>query len=77
MNADLGDLLPEKVRNAHRITTDAELITLSVAQAIMDIPFDEALFAVARKRLKHLFPRLPKRPGYQSAGYASQIGWSS
>ena len=58
------DLLPREPDNARRIVTDAELITLSVAQAIMGIPSDERFLAVAQKRLAHLFPKLPKRPGY-------------
>ena len=32
------DLLPQRVKNARRILIDAEVVTLSVAQAIMDIP---------------------------------------
>src|SRR6266508_3554924 len=58
------DFLPERPANARRRVTDAELITLCVAQAIMGIPSDERFLAVARKRLGHLFPKLPKRPGY-------------
>jgi len=34
------DLLPEKPGNAKRSVTDAEVITLCVAQAIMGIPSD-------------------------------------
>lgn len=58
------DLLPKRARNGRRIVTDAEVVTLAVAQAIMGIPSDERFLAVAGKRLAHLFPRLPKRPGY-------------
>lgn len=58
------DLLPKRAGNGKRILTDAEVVTLAVAQAIMGIPSDERFLAVARKRLAHLFPRLPKRPGY-------------
>jgi transposase len=58
------DLLPEKAGNAARRTTDAELVTLCVAQAIMGIPSDRRFLAVARKRLAHLFPELPQQPGY-------------
>jgi len=58
------DLLPKQPSNAKRILTDAEVVTLAVAQAIMGIPSDERFLAVARKRLSHLFPLLPKRPGY-------------
>jgi hypothetical protein len=34
------DLLPEKPGNAKRSVTDAEVVTLCVAQAIMGIPSD-------------------------------------
>lgn len=58
------DLLPERPGNARRRVTDAEVVTLSVAQAIMGIPSDRRFLAVARKRLSHLFPRLPGQSGY-------------
>jgi hypothetical protein len=58
------DLLPERQNNAARRVTDAEVVTLCVAQAIMGIPSDRRFFAVAAKRLAHLFPRLPQQPGY-------------
>ena len=57
------DLLPEKPTNAKRSVTDAEVVTLCVAQAIMGIPSDRRFLAVASKRLCHLFPRLPGQPG--------------
>jgi len=58
------DLLPKARNNAKRIVTDAEVITLCVAQAIMGIPSDPRFLAVARKRLIHLFPVLPDRAGF-------------
>jgi hypothetical protein len=58
------DLLPERQNNAARRVTDAEVVTLCVAQAIMGIPSDRRFLAVAGKRLSHLFPVLPKQPGY-------------
>jgi Transposase DDE domain len=58
------DLLPEKAGNARRRITDAEVVTLCVAQAIMGIPSDRRFLAVAAKRLGHLFPELPAQPGY-------------
>lgn len=58
------DLLPESSSNARRRVTDAEVVTLCVAQAIMGIPSDRRFLAVARKRLVHLFPQLPAQPGY-------------
>ena len=58
------DLLPEKPGNARRRVTDAELVTLCVAQAIMGIPSDRRFLRVADKRLCHLFPELPQQPGF-------------
>ena len=58
------DLLPCRAENARRRITDAEVVTLCVAQAIMGIPSDQRFLAVAAKRLSHLFPQLPQRPGY-------------
>jgi hypothetical protein len=58
------DLLPDRAGNARRRITDAEVVTLCVAQAMLGIPSDERFLAVAAKRLSHLFPRLPQRPGY-------------
>jgi len=58
------DLLPEKAGNAARRVSDAEVVTLCVAQAIMGIPSDRRFLAVAAKRLGDLFPQLPKQPGY-------------
>jgi hypothetical protein len=58
------DLLPMRPSNARRMLTDAEVVTLCVAQAMMGIPSDERFLRVARKRLAHLFPRLPQRSGF-------------
>jgi transposase len=49
---------------AGEVQTDAEVVTLCVAQSIMGIPSDPRFLAVAAKRLNHLFPRMPKRPGF-------------
>ncbi len=58
------DFLPERAANARRRITDAELVTLCVAQAIMGIPSDPRFLAVAARRLGHLFPQLPERTAY-------------
>ena len=58
------DLLPKAAKNAKRMLTDAEVVTVAVAQALMGIPSDARFLRVARKQLKHLFPSLPNRPGY-------------
>lgn len=44
--------------------TDAELVCLAVAQVLLDVPGDRRFLAFARWRLGHLFPYLPKQPGY-------------
>ncbi len=58
------DLLPESVANARRRVTDAEVVALAVAQAVMGIPSDRRFLKVAARRLSHLFPRLPGQSGY-------------
>jgi hypothetical protein len=58
------DLLPEAPGNARRMVTDAEVVTLCVAQAIMGIPSDRRFLKVARKQLRELFPRIPSQPAY-------------
>jgi Transposase DDE domain len=55
------DFLPRPPGNARRKITDAEIVTLCVAQAIMGIPSDYRFVAVAGKRLRHLFPAIPTR----------------
>ena len=43
---------------------DPELVCLAVAQVLLDCPADRRFLAFARWRLAHLFPYLPKQPGY-------------
>ena len=61
------DLLPDRRKNAKRSVTDAELVTLAVAQAMMDIASDREFLAVARARLRHLIPGCPSSPATGSA----------
>jgi Transposase DDE domain len=58
------DLLPEARRNARRKVTDAEVVTLCVAQAIMGVPSDRRFLRLARRQLGHLFPQLPAQSAY-------------
>src|SRR4051794_18789721 len=58
------DLLPKRAGNAKRMITDAEVVTLCVAQALLAVSSDRRFLALAARRLGHLFPRLPKQPGY-------------
>ena len=60
----VDDLLPAKAVNARRRITDAEVITLCIAQAMLDRRSDEQFLAVARHRLRHLFPHLPERSAF-------------
>jgi Transposase DDE domain len=71
------DLLPEPQGNARRRVTDAEVVTLCVAQAIMGIPSDRRFLKVARKRLSHLFPAIPSQPAYfkRRRRLADQLEW--
>jgi hypothetical protein len=58
------DLLPESAKNARRSVTDAEVVTLAVAQEMLGIDHDAEFLALARPILGHLFRRLPQQPGY-------------
>ncbi|HVC32389.1 MAG TPA: IS982 family transposase [Chloroflexota bacterium] len=58
------DLLPRAAANARRGVTDAEVVTLCVAQAIMGITSDRRFLRVANGRLRGLFPTLPAQSGY-------------
>jgi hypothetical protein len=74
--ADLDDLLtalyvladeflPRRPRARRRPPiTDAELVCLAVAQILLDCPSERRFLRFARARLSHLFPYLPKQPGY-------------
>lgn len=59
------DLLPRRPRARRRPRiTDAELVCLAVAQILLDIPSERRFLRFAMTRLGHLFPYLPKQPGY-------------
>jgi Transposase DDE domain len=55
------DLLPQRRRNARRRLSDAEIVTLCVAQVLMGIPSDRRFLRAARRQLGHLFPYLPSQ----------------
>lgn len=61
----VDDFLPERTGPGRppRIT-DAELITLAIAQVFLGLPNDRQFLALARYRLGHLFGYLPKQPAY-------------
>jgi hypothetical protein len=61
----VDDLLPAR-RGAGRRPriSAAELITLSVAQILLQCHSERRFLRLARKQLGHLFPYIPKQPGY-------------
>jgi hypothetical protein len=71
------DLLPARPANGRRKVSDAELVTLAVAQAIMGVPSDRRFLAVARRQLGHLFPHRPGQSGYHKRrrALAGTIEW--
>jgi len=61
----VDDLLPARKGAGRRPKiTDAELITLAVAQILLDCHSERRFLRLARQRLAHLFPYIPKQPGY-------------
>ena len=59
------EILPRRPRARRRPKiTDAELVCLAVAQILLDIPSERRFLRFAICRLGHLFPYLPKQPGY-------------
>lgn len=58
------DFLPEEPGNARRRTTDAEMVTLLVAQAITGSTSDRHFPVYAHKNLRHAFPEIPHQAGY-------------
>ena len=55
------DLLPARPGNGRRKLTDAEIVTLCVAQVLMGITSDRRFLRAARRQLGHLFPVLPSQ----------------
>ena len=59
------EILPRRPRARRRPQiTDSELVCLAVAQILLDIPSERHFLRFAICRLGHLFPYLPKQPGY-------------
>jgi len=59
------EILPRRRRARRRPRiTDAELVCLAVAQVLLDCPSERRFLRFAIVRLGHLFPYLPKQPGY-------------
>jgi hypothetical protein len=71
------DLLPQRRRNARRQLSDAEIVTLCVAQVVMGLPSDRRFLRAARRQLGHLFPYLPSQDALHKrrARLAETIEW--
>jgi Transposase DDE domain len=71
------ELLPERPRNARRKLSDAEIVTLCVAQVLMGIPSDRRFLRAARRQLGHLFPQLPSQDALHKrrARLAEALEW--
>ena len=69
------DLLPKRAKNARRRLTDAEVVTLLVAQSVMGIPSDRRFLRTAKHRLIELFPGLVGQSGWHKrrARLADQV----
>ena len=72
------DLLPMKAGNARRIVTDAEVVTLAVAQVLLGYhDSDRRFLAAAERRLTHLFPQIPTQDAFHKrrARLEASIEW--
>ena len=71
------DLLPGRAGNARRRLSDAEIVTLCVAQVLMGIPSDRRFLRAARRQLGHFFPQLPSQDALHKrrARLAEAIEW--
>ena len=57
--------------------SDAELVTLAVMQALPGFTSEARWLRHAREHLRHLFPYLPRQPGYNKRlrGLAATMSW--
>jgi hypothetical protein len=71
------DLLPVKPANWRRRLTDAEVVSLCVAQVMLGVSSDRRFLRLAKRQLAHLFPVLPKQSGFakRRAALADTIAW--
>ncbi len=73
----IDDFLPARRGPGHPpLLSDSEALTLAVCQMLLGLPNDRQFLALARYRLGHLFPYLPKQSGYNKRvrRLAPQIG---
>jgi Transposase DDE domain len=74
------DLLPTRAESARRVVTDAEVVTLAVAQVRLGFrDSDRRFLAAAQRRLGHLFAQLPTQDAYHErrARLEAGIEWLS
>jgi len=73
------DLLPARPGNGRRSLTDAEIVTLCVAQVMMGITSDRRFLRAAKRQLGHFFPRLPSQDALHKrrARLGEAIDWLS
>jgi len=71
------DLLPPVRGNGRRRLSDAEVVTLCVAQVVMGTASDRRFLRAARRQLGHLFPQLPSQSALHKrrARLAETIEW--
>jgi hypothetical protein len=71
------DLLPSRPGNGRRKLTDAEIVTLCVAQVLMGVPSDRRFLRAAKRQLGHLFPLLPSQDAFHKrrARLAETLEW--
>ena len=71
------DLLPARAGHGRRKLSDAEIVTLCVAQVLMGITSDRRFLRAARRQLGHLFPVLPSQDALHKrrARLADTIEW--
>jgi hypothetical protein len=67
------DLLPARSGPGRQPKiSDAELITLAIAQIFLDCPSERRFLRFARKRLGHLFPYIPGQPATTEGSASSR-----
>ena len=60
----VDELLPSRPGNGRRKLTDADVVTVCVAQVLMGIPSDRRFLRAAKRELGHLFPLLPSQDAF-------------
>src|SRR5262249_54702476 len=72
-----GAVLPGRPAKGRRKLSDAEIVTLCVAQVLMGVGSDRRFLRAARRQLGHLFPWLPSQSALHKrrARLAETIEW--